>query len=46
MLMGMSLRWVSIPYDIKGVIDVAVGSALANGSAFYFRYFAEQKTKA
>ncbi len=45
MLMGMSLRWVSIPYDIKGIVDVAIGSALTNGSAFYFRYFAEQKKK-
>lgn len=46
MLMGMSLKWVSIPYDIKGVIDVAIGSALTNGSAYYFRHFAEQKKKA
>lgn len=38
--LGMGLRWIPIPYDLKGVIDVAIGSALINGSAFYFRYFA------
>ena len=45
MAMGMALRWVSIPYEIKGVIDVAIGSALTNGSAYYFRHFAENKKK-
>ncbi len=45
-LLGMTLRWVPIAYDLKGVLDVAVGSALINGSAFYFRYFAEKKSKA
>lgn len=46
MILGMSLRFVQIPYDIKGVIDVAIGSALINGSAYYFRHFAEQKRNA
>jgi hypothetical protein len=45
-LMGMSLSVLSIPYDIRGFVDVAVGSALINGSAFYFRHFAEKKKKA
>jgi hypothetical protein len=36
-LMGMGLRWFSVPSDIRGVIDVAVGSALLNGSMFYFK---------
>lgn len=44
-LLGISMKWFSIPYDIKGVVDVAIGSALTNGSAFYFRHFAEQKRK-
>ncbi len=44
--LGVCLRWIPVPYDVKGVIDVAIGSALINGSAFYFRYFAEKKTKA
>lgn len=45
MLMGISLKYFLIPYDLKGFIDVAVGSALANGSAFYFRHFAKKGAK-
>lgn len=45
-LLGVSLRFIPVPYDLKGVIDVAIGSALTNGSAFYFRHFGEQKKKA
>lgn len=41
-LLGISFKWMPIPYDIKGLIDVAVGSALINGSAFYFRHFVLQ----
>jgi len=37
--LGMSLKWISMPYDLKGMIDIAIGSALTNGSAFYFRHF-------
>ena len=40
MTLGMMLKWIPIPSDIKGLVDVAVGSALVNGSAFYFRHFA------
>lgn len=43
MSLGMVLKWIPIPSDVKGLIDVAVGSALVNGSAFYFRYFALPK---
>lgn len=43
MTLGMAIKWIPIPYDLKGVIDVAVGSALINGSAFYFRQFAMTK---
>ena len=35
--LGMGLRLVPIPLEIKGVIDVAIGSALLNGSMLYFR---------
>lgn len=44
-LLGLSFTWFSVPYDIRGIVDVAIGSALANGSAFYFRHFAEVKQK-
>lgn len=43
--LGMLVRWLPIAYDIKGVVDVAIGSALTNGSAFYFRHFADAKRK-
>jgi len=35
--LGMSLRFLSIPLDVRGVIDVAIGSALLVGSLLYFR---------
>ncbi len=43
--LGMLLNKLPVPYDLRGVIDIAVGSALTNGSAFYFRHFAEAKRK-
>ena len=35
--LGMSLKYLPIPIDIRGVIDVAVGSALINGAFLYFK---------
>jgi hypothetical protein len=35
--LGMSMKYLGIPLDIRGMIDVAVGSALINGSMLYFR---------
>lgn len=35
--LGMAMRWLSVPSDIRGMIDIAVGSALMNGAIFYFR---------
>jgi hypothetical protein len=37
MLLGMGLKWVEMPYYIRGVVDVAVGFALINASITYFR---------
>jgi hypothetical protein len=37
MLLGIALRFTPIPLDLKGAIDVAIGSALINGSMLYFR---------
>jgi hypothetical protein len=37
MLLGMSLRYVGVPDDIRGFIDVAIGAALINGSFLFFR---------
>lgn len=36
-LLGMGLRWLQVPSDIRGTIDIAVGSALMNGAMLYFR---------
>lgn len=35
--LGISMKYLGIPADIRGVIDVAIGSALINGSMIYFR---------
>lgn len=42
--LGISLRWMPVPPDLKGLIDIAIGSALTNGSAYYFRQMMVQKT--
>jgi uncharacterized membrane protein len=36
--MGMSMRYFGMPFDIRGWIDVAVGSALTQGSVAYFQF--------
>ena len=36
-LLGMSMKWLKIPQEIRGTIDVAIGSALINGAMAYFR---------
>jgi hypothetical protein len=38
MTLGMILRFLPIPVDIHGGIDVAIGSALINGAMLYFRH--------
>ncbi len=37
LLLGMSLKWFKLPLDVRGVVDVAIGSALMNGALGYFR---------
>lgn len=36
--LGVLLRVTGIPFDIRGLIDVAVGSALINGALLYFKH--------
>lgn len=36
-LLGMSMKWLGLPMEIRGTIDVAIGSALMNGAVAYFR---------
>jgi hypothetical protein len=34
---GMALKWLNLPMEVRGTIDIAIGSALINGSLLYFR---------
>lgn len=36
-LLGMSIKWLGLPNDVRGFVDVAIGSALINGAMCYFR---------
>jgi hypothetical protein len=38
MVLGMMFRFLSLPFDIRGGVDVAIGSALINGAMLYFRH--------
>lgn len=35
--LGMSMKYLGVPSDVRGFVDVAVGAALINGSMFYFK---------
>ncbi len=35
--LGMSFRFLPIPIDLRGLVDVAIGSALVNGAMLFFR---------
>lgn len=35
--LGMSIKWLGLPNDIRGFVDVTIGSALINGAMIYFR---------
>lgn len=35
--LGISFRFLPIPDDVRGLIDVTIGSALINGAMLYFR---------
>ena len=36
-VLGMTFRFLPIPIDVRGTIDIAIGSALINGALLYFR---------
>lgn len=36
-LLGLSMRYIPISVDTRGAIDVAIGAALIQGAALYFR---------
>ena len=35
---GMLIKYFNVPLDIRGVIDVIIGSALINGASLYFKH--------
>lgn len=35
--LGMLVRWLPLHMDVRGLISVAIGSALINGAVFFFR---------
>jgi len=35
--LGLLIKYLGVPTDIRGLVDVAIGAALINGSMFYFR---------
>jgi len=35
--LGMSIKYMGVPQDVRGGVDVAIGSALINGAILYFR---------
>lgn len=37
MLLGMLMKWLPIYPEVRGLIDITIGSALINGSMLYFR---------
>ncbi len=37
MMLGMLLKFLPITHDIRGFVDLAVGSALINGAFLYFK---------
>jgi len=37
LFVGLGIKYLGIPYDIRGLIDVAIGAALLNGAMLYFR---------
>jgi hypothetical protein len=36
--LGISIKYFGVPNDIRGLVDVAVGTALIQGAAVYFRF--------
>lgn len=37
-LLGMSIKYFGVPHDIRGLVDIAIGSAMINGAVITFRH--------
>lgn len=46
MFLGISIKYLGIPHDIRGMIDIAVGMALLKGGTLYFRHASTIKAQA
>lgn len=45
--LGMSIKYLGLPNDVRGAVDVAIGAALINGAMIYFRLaYAVRKSEA
>lgn len=42
-LLGLSMKWIGLPFDIRGLINLFVGSALINGALVYFKIIYAEK---
>lgn len=43
--LGQFMRWIGLPEEVRGAIDVAIGSALINGASLYFRIALKLRSK-
>lgn len=44
--LGISIKYMGLSDDIRGLVDTAIGAALINGSMIYFRLAQEARAKA
>lgn len=35
--LGMGIKFLGLPYDVRGLVDIAIGTALIRGALVYFR---------
>jgi hypothetical protein len=42
-VLGMSIKWLGLPFSLRGFVDTAIGSALINGSLLFFREAIQSK---
>ena len=45
-VLGISMKWIGLPFDIRGLVNLFVGSALVNGAFVYFRIIYVEKSGA
>lgn len=43
--LGKLMQWIHCPNDLRGLINIAVGSALVSGATLYFRFAIKEKAE-